>query len=482
MVFARDELSPRRASSLTGHEGRLVGRSPELERRRNSDRTRPTVDELSLAVGAAPLQLKRLDDAVSRVHTEVAWCNHELFGDPEPSDDAVQRRAGEAHGAGGVAQIRSTAQRGVAGGGGALPYLDVIQAAFGKHDVSAIGAHVGGAARTAAEAIGAEAYATGTSVAFRTTPDLHTAAHEAAHVVQQRAGVALAGGVGAAGDTYERHADAVADAVVRGRSAEGLLDGLSGAGGGGAVQRKEQDKGKDTGKGKAKPPAKAPEFAAGKSFSVGPCKIVVKGGSKGGEVAFTLAKGDKAYLPLMTGVFIELAVEGTVTGRGTITKGRIEAQVGAELAAKVLLSGGIPGVAKIGGGGKGAATITGSFGYDTKTGVWTPNLTLVIKAGPVVEATFDALGAADFMGKTWGEWVKKLAADRAKPKDKSKKGPLKKNAGLSFEWSPGGMIEIARYDARSGKWILAPSLAKALKWLRGNPPKRERSVAVGVLG
>jgi hypothetical protein len=58
-------------------------------------------------------------------------------------------------------------------------------------------------------------------------PDLHTAAHEAAHVVQQQAGVQLKGGVGAVGDSYELHADAVADAVVQGKSAEGLLDQMA---------------------------------------------------------------------------------------------------------------------------------------------------------------------------------------------------------------------------------------------------------------
>ena len=70
--------------------------------------------------------------------------------------------------------------------------------------------------------MGAQAFATGNHVAFAGTPDLHTAAHEAAHVVQQRGGVHLKGGVGEAGDTYEQHADAVADKVVRGESAEAL--------------------------------------------------------------------------------------------------------------------------------------------------------------------------------------------------------------------------------------------------------------------
>jgi len=69
----------------------------------------------------------------------------------------------------------------------------------------------------------ADAFAVGNSVAFRTSPDLHTAAHEAAHVVQQRQGLSLSAGVGVAGDEYEQQADAVADAVVQRRSAAPLL-------------------------------------------------------------------------------------------------------------------------------------------------------------------------------------------------------------------------------------------------------------------
>ncbi len=140
--------------------------------------------------------------------------------------------------------VQAVADRGVAGGGEPLPHLAAIQASFGRHDVTGVRAHTGDQAAAAAHAIGARAYATGDDVAFAGAPDLHTAAHEAAHVVQQRAGVHLAGGVGQAGDVYERHADAVADAVVRGQSAEALLDQHAGAGSGGvqrAVQREDRD-------------------------------------------------------------------------------------------------------------------------------------------------------------------------------------------------------------------------------------------------
>ena len=151
---------------------------------------------------------------------------------------AVQRKGG-----GSADAVHRAAAHGIQGSGGSMPHLGAIQKSFGRHDVSSVPAHVGGNAAEASSAMGAEAYATKGAVAFKRSPDLHTAAHEAAHVVQQRDGVQLKGGVGEVGDRYERHADAVADRVVQGRSAEDLLD--AGPGGGGAspvqqvVQREE---------------------------------------------------------------------------------------------------------------------------------------------------------------------------------------------------------------------------------------------------
>jgi hypothetical protein len=159
----------------------------------------------------------------------------------DPVMDVAHRGAVQARGD--VAQdaesVHQAASEGIASGGSALPFADRIQASFGaQHDVSSVQAHVGGAAAAASESMGAQAYATGNHVAFGSAPSLHTAAHEAAHVVQQRAGVSLAGGVGQAGDSYERNADAVADRVVRGESAADLL-GAGGAGGGASgVQKK----------------------------------------------------------------------------------------------------------------------------------------------------------------------------------------------------------------------------------------------------
>lgn len=142
----------------------------------------------------------------------------------------------------GSTRVRAAASEGVRGTGRRLPHLDRIQASFGRHDVSRVSAHVGGAARDAAARMGARAFATGESVAFSAWPDLHTAAHEAAHVIQQRLGARPVDGVGRSGDSYERNADEVASLVVAGRSAEGALEPLAGHGavaGAAPVQRSE---------------------------------------------------------------------------------------------------------------------------------------------------------------------------------------------------------------------------------------------------
>ena len=144
-----------------------------------------------------------------------------------PSQGDAASRPGDA--------IHAAASRGVAAPASSLPYRERIQRLFGRHDISAVQAHVGSDAQAAAADMGARAYATGDHVVLGENPDLHTVAHEVAHTVQQRGGVQLQGGVGAAGDAYERHADEVADRVVQGQSAEALLDRYAGAGAAGGV-------------------------------------------------------------------------------------------------------------------------------------------------------------------------------------------------------------------------------------------------------
>jgi hypothetical protein len=200
--------------------GLTVGRLGELPRP-------PLVD--------APVE-RRASPTVGPTSSTTTPLDDPFFYCPTLGGDVVQARGDLGPDAD---RVRAEAAAGVAGPGQALPHGDAIARSFGPaHELSSVRAHVGGAAATAAAAIGATAYATGADVAFAAPPDLHTAAHEAAHVVQQRAGVHLAGGVGAAGDPYERHADAVADRVVAGESAADLLSPTGGAATtGAAVQR-----------------------------------------------------------------------------------------------------------------------------------------------------------------------------------------------------------------------------------------------------
>lgn len=123
------------------------------------------------------------------------------------------------------ASIREHAQRGFSDLAGTLPHAAKIQKSFGHHDISHVRAHTGRAAADANAELKSEAYASGTNIAFASNlPSLRTTAHETAHIIQQASGISLPDGVGQKGDIHERHADEVADRVVRGQSAEALLD------------------------------------------------------------------------------------------------------------------------------------------------------------------------------------------------------------------------------------------------------------------
>jgi hypothetical protein len=122
------------------------------------------------------------------------------------------------------AGLHRIAHEGVASASQPLPHLDRIQASFGSHAIGGTRTAIGGPAARANESMGSLAYATGDRIAFGREPDVKLAAHEAAHVVQQRGGAKLPGGMGRHGDEYEQQADAVAEAVDRGDSAEPILD------------------------------------------------------------------------------------------------------------------------------------------------------------------------------------------------------------------------------------------------------------------
>ena len=146
---------------------------------------------------------------------------------------AVQRWAQNSSMPPSTSHIHRAAQAGVTGPGERLPHYRAIQRSFGPaHDLSGVRAHVGGPAPRASQAMQATAFTAGEHIGFKAAPDLWLAAH----VVQQRSGVSLYGGVGRAGDRYERQADAVADRVASGRPVHDLLAG-SGAAGRPAVQR-----------------------------------------------------------------------------------------------------------------------------------------------------------------------------------------------------------------------------------------------------
>ncbi|WP_234967460.1 DUF4157 domain-containing protein [Streptomyces collinus] len=98
-----------------------------------------------------------------------------------------------------------------------------MEARFSGEDFSDVAVHTGAAARRSAEAVGAEAYTTGTRhIVLRGAIDKKTLAHELEHVRQQRAG-AVAGTDDGSGlsisdpsDRFERSAERKAEQVMRG--------------------------------------------------------------------------------------------------------------------------------------------------------------------------------------------------------------------------------------------------------------------------
>src|SRR6476469_87885 len=82
-----------------------------------------------------------------------------------------------------------------AGSTTSLPYRDAIERSFGRgHDRSNIRCEIGGPAALKNALLGSSAFTRGEQICFGGQPTLDEAAHEAAHVVQQRQGVILQGG------------------------------------------------------------------------------------------------------------------------------------------------------------------------------------------------------------------------------------------------------------------------------------------------
>jgi outer membrane protein OmpA-like peptidoglycan-associated protein len=105
-----------------------------------------------------------------------------------------------------------------------LPYRDAIERSFGPgHDLSNVRCEIGGEAALTNALFGSCAFTQGEQISFHTQPTLDEAAHEAAHVVQQRQGVIPPGGFSRRGDYWEQHADNVAGRVAGGELASDLI-------------------------------------------------------------------------------------------------------------------------------------------------------------------------------------------------------------------------------------------------------------------
>lgn len=154
----------------------------------------------------------------------------ELGGSP-----VVQRRASGPGAPADGPSVTAAASAGLAGGGGALPYREQMESAFGQ-SFGDVRVHTGAAAAGASKAIGAEAYTMGNDIVLGgASPSPSLIAHELTHVVQQRAGSGPSSGVGTAGDRWEQEADAASTAVTAGQQVS--LPYGPGANVGAAVQR-----------------------------------------------------------------------------------------------------------------------------------------------------------------------------------------------------------------------------------------------------
>ncbi len=130
----------------------------------------------------------------------------------------------------GVAPGAEEAVAGLGGGGAPLPggVRDRFEASLGA-DLGAVRVHTDDASATAADAVGARAFARGNDIHFAAgqyQPDdpfgMHLLAHEVAHTVQQSGGAATTQyklAVSSPGDAAEVEADRAADAMVAGETA-----------------------------------------------------------------------------------------------------------------------------------------------------------------------------------------------------------------------------------------------------------------------
>ncbi len=105
-----------------------------------------------------------------------------------------------------------------------IPYLSRIQQSFGPgYDLRNIKSHSGTESQQVSHSLGTRAFTRGNHIVFGDRPNLHVAAHEAAHVFQQQAGLQFYSRAPGGKDVYEQNANAIADRVVNNQSAADLL-------------------------------------------------------------------------------------------------------------------------------------------------------------------------------------------------------------------------------------------------------------------
>ena len=191
-----------------GNQGAICGADPTGAN--DTDAALHTV-AAGIKMGSSPLQFMDSIDAGGR----------------QLGNRAFLHWAGQLYAEGLDGKTHEIATQGLQDPGRPLTHLDALQQAFGRHDIRGMREHTGPVAGLALEALEAEAYTCGGRMAIAGSPNLYTQAHEAAHGVQQAAlgdRMPLPDGIGVAGDQYEQQADAVAQAVLSGESAQPLLD------------------------------------------------------------------------------------------------------------------------------------------------------------------------------------------------------------------------------------------------------------------
>ncbi len=151
-----------------------------------------------------------------------------------PTSPAVQLKHDVA--APGAHAIGATAEAGLVGHAGPLPFRDQMEQGFGV-SFEDVRVHDNQHAASAADALGAQGYTMGSDIALAAPATPELVAHELAHVVQQRAGSGPSSGVGVAGDAFEIEADTAAAQIAAGGTSD-LSDRYGGNATGSAIQRR----------------------------------------------------------------------------------------------------------------------------------------------------------------------------------------------------------------------------------------------------